>query len=119
VHRDLKPQIIMIKSLKERVAKLIDFDMARETKHGVSSSISIQGTEQYNAPEILQNGGCSVASNMWACALVALFIWYGLTPVENPDRKKIEESAHPKLHPEAHVAVPQRESQGSPPRSHG
>ena len=95
VHRDLKPQNIMIKS-NERVVKLIDFDMAKKTQAGVGSTISTKGTREYMAPEILENGGCSVASDMWACGLVALFIWCGLTPDENPDRGTIEASPHPK-----------------------
>ena len=95
VHRDLKPENIMIKSLEQRVVKLIDFDMARETQAGVGSTMSVKGTREYMAPEI-QGGGCSVASDMWACALVALFIWWGLTPDKKPDRVKIEESADPK-----------------------
>ncbi len=95
VHRDLKPENIMIKSLEQRVVKLIDFDMAKETQAGVGSTMSVKGTREYMAPEI-QGGGCSVASDMWACALVALFIWWGLTPDKKPDRVKIEESADPK-----------------------
>ncbi len=97
VHRDLKPQNIMIKS-DERVVKLIDFDMAKETQAGVGSTTSTKGTREYMAPEILENGagGCSVATDMWACGLVARFIWCGLTPDENPDRGTIEASPHPK-----------------------
>jgi hypothetical protein len=33
---------------------------------------------------------------MWAGAMVAGFIWCGSTPDENPDTRKMEESAHPK-----------------------
>ncbi len=33
---------------------------------------------------------------MWAGAMVASFIWCGSTPDENPDTRKMEESAHPK-----------------------
>ena len=93
VHRDLKPDNIMINGLENPVAKLIDFDMAKETKAGVGSTMSKEGTKIYWAPEIDQNGGCSVASDMWAFALVALFLWWGLTPDQNPDRGKIEETA--------------------------
>jgi hypothetical protein len=96
VHRDLKPENIMIKSLEERVVKLIDFDMAKETQAGVGSTMSTKGTREYMAPEILKNGGCSVASDMWAFALVALFIFSGNTPNEISGITKIEESAHPK-----------------------
>jgi hypothetical protein len=96
VHRDLKPENIMIKSLEERVVKLIDFDMAKETQSGVGSTMSTKGTREYMAPEVHTNGGCSVASDMWALALVALFIFSGKTPKEISDERKIEESPHPK-----------------------
>ena len=96
VHRDLKPENIMIKSLEERVVKLIDFDMAKETQTGVGSTMSTKGTREYMSPEVHKNGGCSVASDMWALALVALFIFSGKTPTESSDIRKIEESPHPK-----------------------
>jgi hypothetical protein len=96
VHRDLKPENIMIKSLEEPVVKLIDFDMAKETQAGVGSTMSTKGTREYMAPEILKSGGCSVASDMWALALVALFIFSGKTPNEISDKKEIEESPHAK-----------------------
>jgi hypothetical protein len=96
VHRDLKPENIMIKSLEERVVKIIDFDMAKETQAGVGSTMSTKGTREYMAPEVQKNGGCSVASDMWALALVALFIFSGKTPTESSDIRKIEESPHPK-----------------------
>jgi hypothetical protein len=96
VHRDLKPENIMIKSLEERVVKLIDFDMAKETQKGVGSTMSTKGTQEYMSPEVHKNGGCSVASDMWALALVALFIFSGKTPTESSDIRKIEESPHPK-----------------------
>jgi len=93
VHRDLKPENIMIN--KDRVVKLIDFDMSKVTVSGEGSSFTIKGTREYMAPEI-QGGGCSVAADVWAAALVALFIWWGLTPNQTPDREKIEKSADPK-----------------------
>ena len=96
VHRDLKPENIMIKILEKPVVKLIDFDMAKKTTTGVGSTISIKGTPEYMSPEIREKGGCSVASDMFALALVALFIFWGKTPSEISDKKKIHESAHPK-----------------------
>ena len=78
VHRDLKPENIMINNLEDQVVKLIDLDMAKKTAAGVGSTFSIKGTREYMAPE-QQSGGCSVASDMWSAALVALFIWSGKT----------------------------------------
>ena len=98
VHRDLKPEniMILILNLEKPVVKLIDFDMAKKTKTGVGSTVSKQGTKEYWSPEIREKGGCSVASDMFALALVALFIFWGKTPSEISDKKKIHESAHPK-----------------------
>ena len=101
VHRDLKPENIMLNNIKDRVVKLIDFDMSQMTVSGECSPGGARdkaalawGTKslEYVAPEI-QGGGCSVASDVWSAALVALFIWWGKTPHQNPDRGKIEESA--------------------------
>jgi hypothetical protein len=94
--KPIVPENIMIKSLQERVVKLIDFDMAKETQAGVGSTMSTKGTKEYMAPEVHKNGGCSVASDMWALALVALFIFSGKSPSEISDIRKIEESPHPK-----------------------
>jgi serine/threonine protein kinase len=96
VHRDLKPENIMILKLEKPVVKLIDFDMAKDTKTGVGSTVTQKGTKEYWSPEIREKGGCSVASDMFALALVALFIFWGKTPSEISDKKKIHESAHPK-----------------------
>jgi cytohesin len=96
VHRDLKPENIMIQNLEDPVVKLIDFDMAKETMTGVGSAMNTKGTREYMSPEIREKGGCSVASDMFALALVALFIFWGKTPTEISDKKKIHESAHPK-----------------------
>jgi hypothetical protein len=96
VHHDLKPENLMIQNLEDPVVKLIDFDMAKVTITGVGSTISIKGTREYMSPEIREKGGCSVASDTWAAALVARFIWCGSTPDKDPDRKMIEKSAHPK-----------------------
>ena len=96
VHRDLKPENIMILKLEKPVVKIIDFDMAKETTTGVGSTMSTKGTREYMSPEIREKGGCSVFSDMFALALVALFIFWGKTPSEISDKKKIHESAHPK-----------------------
>ena len=96
VHRDLKPENIMIQNLEDPVVKLIDFDMAKVTITGVGSTMDTKGTREYMSPEIREKGGCSVASDMFALALVALFIFWGKTPSEISDKKKIHESAHPK-----------------------
>jgi hypothetical protein len=87
VHCDVKPENIMILNLEKPVVKIIDFDMAKETMTGEGSTISIKGTPEYMSPEI-QKGGCSVASDMFALALVALFIFWGKTPTEISDKKK-------------------------------
>ena len=80
IHRDLKPQNVMLTSENPPVAKLIDFGLAKETRHGVGSTFSLKGTPEWMAPEQTRHGGCSTASDVYAIGLVAQFMWSGRSP---------------------------------------
>jgi len=84
VHRDVKPENIMLTEINERgnrVAKLVDFGESKETSTGVGSTFSKKGTPQWWSPEQIQNkGGCSTASDVFAVGLVAWFLWNARMP---------------------------------------
>jgi serine/threonine protein kinase len=80
VHRDLKPKNVMLDGNK--VPKLIDFGLAKETEGGIGSTFQKIGTDEWMAPEQKSNGGCSTASDMYAVGMIGHFVLQGLTPNE-------------------------------------
>jgi serine/threonine protein kinase len=80
VHRDLKPENVMLTFGNPPVAKLIDFGLAKETRHGVGSTQNVIGTPDWMAPEQKRHGGCSTASDVYAIGLVAEYVWSGTRP---------------------------------------
>ncbi len=80
VHRDIKPENVMLTSDNPPVAKLIDFGLAKETRHGVGSTLNKKGTPEWMAPEQKREGGCTTASDVYAIGLVAQFMWSGTRP---------------------------------------
>jgi tRNA A-37 threonylcarbamoyl transferase component Bud32 len=85
VHRDLKPENVMLTFGTPPVAKLIDFGLAKETRHGVGSTQNVIGTQAWMAPEQKKDGGCSTASDVYAIGLVAEYMWSGPRPSELSD----------------------------------
>jgi serine/threonine protein kinase len=80
VHRDIKPENVMLTSDNPPVTKLIDFGLAKETRHGVGSTMNVKGTPEWMAPEQKRGGGCTTASDVYAIGLVAQFMWSGTRP---------------------------------------
>jgi serine/threonine protein kinase len=80
VHRDIKPENVMLTSDNPPVTKLIDFGLAKETRHGVGSTLNKKGTPEWMAPEQKREGGCTTASDVYAIGLVSQFMWSGTRP---------------------------------------
>ncbi|GIH74738.1 WD40 repeat domain-containing serine/threonine-protein kinase [Planobispora longispora] len=80
VHRDLKPDNIILSSDGPRV---IDFGVARET--GPTTTGPIMGTPAYMAPEVLAGRGATAAADVWAWGLVVLFAASGRDAVQGED----------------------------------
>ena len=70
----------MLTSDNPWVTKLIDFGLAKETRHGVGSTQNVIGTPDWMAPEQKRHGGCSTASDVYAIGLVAEYMWSGTRP---------------------------------------
>lgn len=91
VHRDLKPENIIVNSKGgETVIKIIDFGIARlldrSTKPG-----QVVGTIDYMAPEQLQAGDVTAATDVYAFAAIAYEVITGRRPFEVPDDPPVRE----------------------------
>jgi hypothetical protein len=89
LHRDLKPENIMLETLSNGAqhAKLIDFGIAkvRDSREAVSTELGLlAGSLHYMAPEQLLGAPASVASDVYAFAVVAYELLTGRRPF-NPD----------------------------------
>ena len=89
LHRDLKPENIMLETLSSGAqhAKLIDFGIAkvRDSQESASTKLgTLAGSLHYMAPEQLLGEPASVASDIYAFAVVAYELLTGRRPF-NPD----------------------------------
>jgi len=74
VHRDIALKNIFlqgdIKNVKNLIAKLGDFGLARDVNSSKVSIVSFGGTPIYMSPEILTGLGGGMPSDMWAVGVV-------------------------------------------------
>ncbi|KAG2764630.1 hypothetical protein PC129_g12721 [Phytophthora cactorum] len=70
VHRDIKPQNILVQ--KDGAVKLTDFGLARELSSSTSMAQTFVGTFKYMAPERVQNEPYDYKSDIWSLGLVLI-----------------------------------------------
>ena len=98
LHRDLKPENIMLETLSSGAqhAKLIDFGIAkvRDSRESASTKLgTLAGSLHYMAPEQLLGEPASVASDIYAFAVVAYELLTGRRPFNPGALNPIEQIA--------------------------
>ena len=86
LHRDIKPNNIMLEQKPERLdISLMDFGLARlhQTESMTVQSVTIAGTLGYMAPELLRGQPPSKATDLYALGIVMHQVLTGDRPVES------------------------------------
>ncbi|TMW57103.1 hypothetical protein Poli38472_003028 [Pythium oligandrum] len=78
IHRDMKPQNILIGS-KQQI-KLCDFGFARAITHDNSVLTSIKGTPLYMAPELVQEKPYNHTADLWSLGVILYELAVGKPP---------------------------------------
>ncbi|KAF3263448.1 hypothetical protein TWF192_005729 [Orbilia oligospora] len=79
MHRDIKPQNILVISRNPVRLKYIDFGLSKKFAEPMSDDL---GTLGYRAPEYYsKNGGVSFSSEVWALGLAFLFFYFSETQI--------------------------------------
>jgi eukaryotic-like serine/threonine-protein kinase len=82
IHRDLKPQNILLGGLGgQRTVKIIDFGVARASfLAGMTATGMLMGTPEYMAPEQIRGGAVDARTDVYALGAVAYFALCGRPP---------------------------------------
>ncbi|RQM15904.1 hypothetical protein KXD40_005531 [Peronospora effusa] len=78
IHRDMKPQNILIGSRQQ--IKLCDFGFARAIGHDTSLLKSIKGTPLYMAPELVQEKTYNYTVDLWSLGVILYELAVGKPP---------------------------------------
>ncbi|KAK1941933.1 Serine/threonine-protein kinase TIO [Phytophthora citrophthora] len=78
IHRDMKPQNILIGSRQQ--IKLCDFGFARAIAHDTSLLRSIKGTPLYMAPELVQEKPYNYTVDLWSLGVILYELAVGRPP---------------------------------------
>jgi serine/threonine-protein kinase len=117
VHRDVKPENIMIckRGMEEDIVKILDFglvkNVAREDSRDLTRGLRILGTPLYMAPERLRNpGDVDARADIYSLGAVAFFLLSGKKMFESEDdlglSSKILNEEPPRLAQSARQQVP-------------
>ena len=99
MHRDLKPESLLLDSHKDNIIKLIDFGMA-QTRNAKKADPNRSKTDEdlptklgnayYIAPEMLQNV-VTRKSDVWSIGVILFLLLTGVPPFNGDDDKEIIE----------------------------
>ncbi|XP_074640436.1 serine/threonine-protein kinase PLK1-like isoform X2 [Tubulanus polymorphus] len=86
IHRDLKLGNMLLNDAME--IKIADFGLATQMNHVGDKKMTVCGTPNYIAPEVLQKRGHSYEADIWAigCTMFAMLV--GRPPFETPTLKE-------------------------------
>ncbi|XP_011300431.1 serine/threonine-protein kinase fused [Fopius arisanus] len=80
LHRDLKPQNVLVES--NGVAKLCDFGFARSMSTGTHVLTSIKGTPLYMAPELIEEHPYDHNADLWSLGCIVYELLVGFPPFQ-------------------------------------
>lgn len=86
IHRDIKPQNIVVNNINNPTTKLIDFNLSALNGHKKSIKDTF-GTLQYVAPEILQKKSYTENVDIWSLGVTLYYLFYGKLPF--PDESSV------------------------------
>ena len=115
LHRDLKPDNVVIAPGEPEVVKLIDFGIAKPTGGGngtrLTSTGSVVGTPAYMAPEQLLGYDLDVRSDIYTAGMILFELLTGTLPGEGHDMagvlRRLKTDPQPPKAPADHPEVPQ------------
>lgn len=102
MHRDLKPESLLLDSHKDNIIKLIDFGMAQTKQNNTKGKDDVNrsrhededgvklGNAYYIAPEMLLNS-ITPKSDIWSIGVILFLLLTGVPPFNGDDDKEIIE----------------------------
>jgi len=87
LYRDLKPENVLVAA--DGYVKVADFGLSKENIVGHNEAMSICGTAEYLAPEILLRKGHGKASDWWSFGGIIYEMLCGQPPFYSKDKEKL------------------------------
>jgi len=89
VHRNLKPENIMLRSTSSDTDfALLDFSFSKHVEDAARDQ-NICGTADYIAPEVFTSRLYSTAVDVWACGVILYILLAGYPPFDDDDDEKL------------------------------
>ena len=87
IYRDLKPENIVLDSLGH--VRLTDFGLSKEYLPGAEKTLTICGTAEYLAPEIIKGAEYNKAVDFWSLGAVMYYMLSGAPPHYSKNKAQI------------------------------